>query len=423
VKAVILAAGQSSRFKPLSDKRHKGLTEVLGKPIIQHTIEELRKTSVEEVIIVQGPERKIEEELGEKADHYVVQEEPNGMGHALRQAQSLLDSQFLVLTPYRSRASKLFQPMIDKADEEDAEIVFVSSETSSPEKYGILEMEDGKAFDIVEKPERGEEPSKQKAVGMYLLSPSFFKHLEEVDEWEYQFEDALSHQMNKQPASVVRVDDEPGSIKYPWDLFKVAKELMNGKRRFVSEDAEIADSAELKGKVIIKKGAKVFENAVIKGPAYVGKNAVVGNNAVIRNGSVLEENSTAGANCEVKNSILQPNSSIHSGFLGDSIIGRNTKIGAETVVANREFRGEDDERQEISVDLLGKDRSKNTSKTSLGCFVGENVDIGVNCSIMPGIQIGSDSRIGPGTVVSENVEQGEKVYVKQENVRKKGEEK
>lgn len=38
MKAVILAAGESSRFKPISDNRNKGLTEVLGKPIIEHII-------------------------------------------------------------------------------------------------------------------------------------------------------------------------------------------------------------------------------------------------------------------------------------------------------------------------------------------------------------------------------------------------
>ena len=61
MKAVILAAGQSSRFKPLSENRHKGLIHILGKPILQHTVEELRKAGVDDIIVVQGPEREIEE--------------------------------------------------------------------------------------------------------------------------------------------------------------------------------------------------------------------------------------------------------------------------------------------------------------------------------------------------------------------------
>jgi N-acetylglucosamine-1-phosphate uridyltransferase (contains nucleotidyltransferase and I-patch acetyltransferase domains) len=54
----------------------------------------------------------------------------------------------------------------------------------------------------------------------------------------------------------------------------------------------------------------------------------------------------------------------------------------------------------------------------MGAIIGDNVDIGVNVSLMPGVQIGSDAKIGPGTVIHENVKQGETVYVDQEQVKK-----
>ncbi|QGA81017.1 bifunctional sugar-1-phosphate nucleotidylyltransferase/acetyltransferase [Candidatus Nanohalobium constans] len=412
MKAVILAAGKSSRFKPLSDKRHKALTEVMGKPLIQHTIDALRDTEVEEIIVVQGPEREIEDS-GVDADRFVVQEEPKGMGNALQQAEKYLENRFLVLTPYRSKASELYQPMIDKAEENDTETIFVASETENPEKYGILDIENGKVSDIVEKPDLEEAPSNMKAVGMYMLSKDFFNYLNNTQTKEYQYEEALSNQMKDKKASFVEAEEDPNSIKYPWDLFEVMKELLDNSERSISGEAEIADSAEVKGKVIVEEGAKIFENAVVKGPAYIGEDAVVGNNALIRNYSCIERGTTVGANCEARNTSFQPESSMHSQFVGDSIIGRNTSIGAGTVIANRNFR-EDGERPEISTDLIGKDYSKETGRNSLGCFIGENVDIGVNSSIMPGVQIGSDSKIGPGTVVKENVENDTTVYSSQE---------
>lgn len=419
MKTVILAAGSSSRFKPLSDNRHKGLTEVLGKPIIEHTIEELREAGVDEVVVVQDPDREIEEELGGKADHYVVQDEPKGMGHALKQAEDLLDGKFLVLTPYRANASQFFDPMIEKAEEEDSEVVFVSTPTDEPEKYGILELdEEGNAVDMVEKPDSGEAPSNHKAVGMYLLSENFFDYLDSVETWEYQYEDALSRQMEEKPASVLKIQEETNSIKYPWDLFSVVEEVMEQKNTNISDKASIADSAKIEGSVIVEEGARIFENAVIRGPVYIGKDVVVGNNTLVRDHTALEEGVTVGANAEVKQSVFQPNSYMHSGYVGDSLIGRNTKIGAETVVANRKFR-EEDERPEISSDLIAKDYSKNTGRRFMGAVIGDNVDIGVNVSIMPGVQIGSNSKIGPGTVVHENIEENELVYLEQKQVRKK----
>lgn len=421
MKAVILAAGASSRFKPVSDNRHKGLTRILGKPIIQHTIEELRDAGVDEVIVVQGPEKEVEKDLKDLADHYTVQEKPEGMGHALKQAREYLDEKFLVLTPYRANAAQFFQPMIEKAEEEDSEVVFVSTPTEEPEKYGILELDDnGDAVELVEKPAPGEAPSDHKVVGMYLLSDSFFEYLEKAETWEYQYEDALSEQMSDEPASVLRIEEETNSIKYPWDLFLVLEELMEDREEDISEDADIADSAEIKGNVIVEDGAKIHENAVIKGPVYIGENVTVGNNALVRDHVALEENVTVGTNSEIKNSIFQPDSSLHSGYIGDSIVGEDTKIGAETVTANRKFR-RDGERPEIGSDLIGKDYEEDTGREFLGAVIGDSVDIGVNVSLMPGVQIGSDAKIGPGTVVHENVEHGETVYVEQDQVRKNNE--
>lgn len=414
MKAVILAAGSSSRFKPLSDKRHKGLTEVLGKPIIQHTVEELGNIGIDDVIIVQGPDRDFEE-LGFDAT-FVVQEEPKGMGHALKQAREHLDGKFLVLNPYHATSSNIIERLV--LEGEDEETVFVSRHTETPEDYGILDFdEDGRVVDVVEKPS-GEPPSNKRIVGMYMLHEKFFDYLDEVEEWEYEFEDALAEQVAENPAHAIEIEEETVSIKYPWNLFEFVEKMLERRDHNISEEADIAESAVIKGDVIIEPGATIYENAVVKGPAYIGRNVVIGNNSLVRDHVSLEDGAVVGANCEVKNSVFQPHSSIHSQFIGDSVVGRNTKIGAGTIVANRNFR-DGGERPEIASDLIAKDYSKESGKKYLGTFIGEDVDIGVNVSIMPGVQIGSDARIGPGTVVHENVEHGETVYVKQDQVRKK----
>ncbi len=417
MKAVILAAGESSRFRPLSDNRHKALIAALGVPVIQHTIDELREAGVDEVIVVQGPDRHIEEALGGEADTYVVQEQPKGMGDALRQARQHLDGRFLVLTPYRARTSQFFRPMMEKAEEEDSGTVLVSTPTDEPEKYGILEIDDdGYARDLIEKPDPGEAPSDRKVVGMYLLSERFFDYLDSVEEWEYQFEDALSEQMMDEKAPVLMVEEETNSLKYPWDLFRVVEELLGDMEPEVSQEAEIAGSAELKGSVMVKEGVRIHENAVVKGPAYIGENTTIGNNAIVRDHSVIEQGCIIGANAEVTRSVFQPGSSMHSGFVGDSIVGRDASIGAGTVVANRGFK-RDGERPEIDVLPLEKEEEVGTGRTRLGAVIGDDVQIGINCSLMPGVQIGSDARIGPGTVVMENVDRGETVYAEQDTRR------
>ena len=416
MKAVILAAGQSSRFKPLSDNQHKGLTEVLGKPIIEHTIEELGNIGVDEVIVVQGPDKRFEQGLDVEAG-FVVQKNPEGMGHALRQAEHLLDDRFLVLNPYHATSSHIIKELIAKSERENTDLGFVSRKTDKPEDYGILHIEEGKAVGVTEKPEKGEAPSDKRIVGMYLLNEEIFNYMDEVETWEYQFEDALDLQTSDTPGSVLEIEEETSSIKYPWNLFEFLEELMEDRESNISEKAEIAESAEIVGDVIIEEESKIHEGAVIKGPVYIGKNVTVGNNTVVRDNVALEKGVTIGANTEVKNSVFQPGSSLHSEYFGDSIVGRNTKIGAGTITANRKFR-DNGSRPEIDSELIGKDYKENTGRTFMGAIIGDNVDIGVNVSLMPGVQIGSDAKIGPGTVVHENVNQGETVFVDQQTIRK-----
>ena len=87
MKAVILAAGESSRFWPLN-RRHKSLFKIMGKPLIWFNLDGLEKAKIREIFIVQSPKRDIEEELKNYKFRnleikYLIQPEPKGTGNAL----------------------------------------------------------------------------------------------------------------------------------------------------------------------------------------------------------------------------------------------------------------------------------------------------------------------------------------------------
>ena len=52
--AIIMAAGTSSRFAPLSRERHKGLTVVRGEVLIERQIEQLLAAGVPEIFLITG---------------------------------------------------------------------------------------------------------------------------------------------------------------------------------------------------------------------------------------------------------------------------------------------------------------------------------------------------------------------------------
>jgi L-glutamine-phosphate cytidylyltransferase len=54
MKAIILAAGQGARLRPLTDDRPKCMVEYQGKPLIEHVVRALRKNGVSDIVAVRG---------------------------------------------------------------------------------------------------------------------------------------------------------------------------------------------------------------------------------------------------------------------------------------------------------------------------------------------------------------------------------
>lgn len=419
MQAIILAAGESSRFWPLNQK-NKCLIRIMGKPLIWYTIEGLRKSGIKDLIIVQDRKREVEKGIGlfrfpNLKIIYIEQTEPKGMGDALWSARNLIKGQFFVLNAEKVDSEAILKKLKTKSEKLKAKSVLAGKKTNTPQLFGMARLKGDRILEIIEKPEKGKEPSDIKVIGIYLLEPGFFEAYDKVKKHHYDFEDALSLYMKKNDVRIEILDKaEEGkvSLKYPWHLFKAEKYLFDRylKRR-ISKTARIAKNAIIKGKVYIGENAKIFEGAVIKGPCFIGDNCIIGNNSLIREYSNLEDNCLIGAFAEVVRTIFQKDVHIHSGFFGDSIFGSGCRVGAGTITANvRIDRGEIITKLKVLRSrtslLRGKKNGKLKVKTglkSLGAIVGENTKIGVHSSLMPGVLIGSDSQIGPGSIVKENI--------------------
>ena len=115
-QAIILAAGESSRFWPLNF-RHKSLIKIMGKPLILYLIEALKREGIREIIIVQGKKGDIEKELKRyqiKGIQYVVQPKPFGSGDAILRTEKLAKDQFFVFNSERIDAKEYIKPILKK---------------------------------------------------------------------------------------------------------------------------------------------------------------------------------------------------------------------------------------------------------------------------------------------------------------------
>ena len=401
MQAVILAAGESSRFWPLN-YQHKSLLRVMGKPLIWHTVESLRGAGIRDVVIVQGPKKDIEEELRRyQLDvniKYVVQQEPMGMGDAVALTQELISGSFFVVHAHKVNAGDYIQPMTEKAKTSNSDLILLGAKTEQPWLYGILEVEGDRVRSLIEKPEKGKVSSGIRITGVYLLPDKFFEYYKKTSGKHYSFEDAISLYMKDNVVRVTVIEKDFSSFKYPWNLFSITKHLLD---KNLSAD-----------KVYIGKNVKTYDGAVIKGPCYIGDNCIIGSNALVRDYTNLEDGAVIGANAEVARCVFQKDVHVHSGFIGDSIFGEGCRVGAGTVTGNvRIDRGE--------IQSTIKNEKVATGLTSLGVITGKDTKIGINVSLMPGILIGSDCAVGPSSIVFENIEDNITFYTEFKNVVKK----
>ena len=102
-------------------------------------------------------------------------------------------------------------------------------------------------------------------------------------------------------------------------------------------------------------------------------------NAYIRPGTILGDNCTIGYCTEVKHTIMRDGSKVSDlAFVGDSIIGKNSRVGSGVIVANRGFN---------QSEVIIKDEEKrpiNLKREAIGVILGDNARIGSNSTTSPG---------------------------------------
>lgn len=409
ISAVILAAGSSSRFYPFDNGVHKSMIKICGKPILAHTIEQLEKAGIKNLVLVIDKKQAIKSYFGDGKKYgvsikYVIQEKPLGGGNGVLLAKKYIRNDFLLLNAYHVDVSEFVMPLLS-AKKSDVEMVLLAKKSDATWSKGVLKVKNGRLAEIIEKPQKGKEQSSLCVVGVYLLSKDFLEILAATPLEHYQLESAISSYAKSHYVKVIETKKETVTLKYPWDLLGMKNYLLRNTKSKTGVNIRIAKSAEILGNVVIEDGVIIMEGVRVKGPCYIGKNVVIGNNALLRNGVDVEENCVIGAYMEVKNSLLMQGATTHSGFIGDSIIGQNCRIAAQFCTANVRL-----DKGVVRATVKGEEL--NTGYKYLGAMIGENTHVGIKSSTMPGIIIGRSTTIGPSTVVSHNVEDGVKYYAK-----------
>jgi UTP--glucose-1-phosphate uridylyltransferase len=218
-KAIITDAGFASRYLPITKTVPKAMLPLGNKPIMQFVVEECVEAGIEEIIIVSTPEGKPiyedyfnngvnrirkqlsaqgKEERYEPVQHVldfpkivVITQDPSlpyGNGSPVASAMKFVEGEEAFLVIYSDDI--VFgnpgdaKTMVDLyAQDPSVEGIIMAQEVSTDvvDKYGIISFKEGsdsQLANIIEKPEKGSEPSRLASYGRYLVKPSIFAHLD-----------------------------------------------------------------------------------------------------------------------------------------------------------------------------------------------------------------------------------------------------
>ena len=212
---------------------------------------------------------------------------------------------------------------------------------------------------------------------------------------------------------------DPGEIFYKstngksevMEIFELGSKIIDeieerGEQQVLTSN--IQENVLIKGNVYIGEGTVIKSGCIIQGPVYIGKNCELMYNSYVRPGTIMGDNCVLGYCSEIKHTIMRDGSKISDlAFVGDSIIGKNSRIGSGVIVANRGFN---------QSNVIIKDENKNRidlGREAMGVILGDNSRIGSNCTVSPGTFVGKFTWVYPHTCIHDFIPEQKKVYDKQ----------
>lgn len=398
MKTLLLAAGRSRRVKPIEDKN---FLKFAGRTLLEHQLDTLKRVGLTDLLIVGGAHNQTRlEELGKPYGAKILVQEnlDEGMAGAVLAAESELaeGESLLIISSNDVLAQSAFELAL-KAQDSNADAYLLAYEVSNYFPGGYLKLDGKRITGIVEKPEPGTEPSNLVNIVLHVFKKpaALIAALKSVSsDRDDRYEVALQNCMQAQTFEAVPYSGFWQPIKFPWhvlDLMNFSFKVMGSR---IHPSAQIAESAVIKGDVVIEEGVKVFDHATIVGPAYLGRNTVVANNALVRE-SMIGDNCVVGYSTEVARSFIGDDCWFHSNYVGDTVMGNNVSFGAGAICANLRL----DEKEIISSGVP-------TGRNKLGPILGDNLRVGVQTSLMPGVRIGSNTMITSGLTIAQDIEAG-----------------
>ena len=302
MKAIIPAAGIGTRLRPHTYTLPKALLFVAGKPIICHILDEVLALGPSSIILIIGYKGDLVRDYVEK--HYpdapvefVVQEDRNGIGHAIHLTEAVANTGEPLLVVLGDTIIKADLRALTSAE---YNVLGVKS-VEDPRRFGVCVLDGDRIVEVVEKPEIP--PSNLAVVGLYYLSDSALL----FDCLRKQIENDIKKLGEYQVTDALQMMIESGAEFRP---FAIEEWFDCGKR-----DALIETNRSL----LEGSSTPAIEGSVLIPPVSISPKAKIINSIIGPNVSIAPEVEVE--NSIIRDSVLDEGSQVKESLLDGSILG------------------------------------------------------------------------------------------------------
>lgn len=300
--AMIVAGGQGTRLRPLTNTTSKPLIEFCGRPFLEGVMDRLAAAGITRLWLIVGADTEPFERIlaGPAAHlgmtiHCVPEPEPLDTAGGVRSVADQVDGAFLVLNG-DVLTDVDFRAVIDTHERAAADATIVLTRVDDTSTFGVCVRDGTRITDFVEKPEPGTLPGQDTInAGTYVLTPGV---MQAHDDGRLSFERQVFPELLASGGHIEGVvwDGVWADLGTP-DRYREGTRLaLEGALDWppvtdvpqrsdavrVHPSAQVADDADLHGPVLI------CEDAVVESGATVGPYTVVGIGARVHRGARLQ---------------------------------------------------------------------------------------------------------------------------------------
>jgi mannose-1-phosphate guanylyltransferase / phosphomannomutase len=372
-KAVVMAGGEGTRLRPLTSNQPKPMVPIVGKPCMEHIVELLARHGFDEVIVTLAfLPQAIRSYFGDGETvgipiEYSVEETPLGTAGSVRLAADKLDGTFLVISGDALCDIDLSALLAFHREKGAAATIGLKS-VENPLEFGIVVTDDdGRIERFLEKPSWGQVFSDTINTGIYVLEPEVLRHV--PPDRPYDFSKELF------PLLL-----EMGRPMYGYVCDGYWQDIGNldqyRQANFDALDAKVElniPGIRLRGNIWIGEGVQLDDLDGVEGPSFIGNYCRISPEARVEPYSVL------GASVTLRERARTARSVIDQG----TYIGRNASVEGA---------------------ILGRSCEVRTHvRISEGVAIGDQVVLGAESVVMPGVRIYPFKEVESGTQLHESV--------------------